>query len=620
MTSGGSEDKKEAQVSTSDAKVESAEEVGLAETALSVRHLERSAEPEGTKGSGTRPEGRTQRDPEEKRPGRVGSSSDPLIGTVLLDRYRITRCIGAGGMGSVYAGEQLAVSREVALKILRADLLSNEYIRQRFKREAEIIGRLRHPNTIQLIDYGETPDGVAVMVMELLHGQPLNERLRDEGPMDLVEALTVAEQVARSLAEAHEQGLVHRDLKPANIFMVDHGGAQFAKVLDFGIARLLDEEATRLTTTGQVFGTPRYMSPEQAVSTAEVDARSDVYSLGLILYEALVGQTPFVAHTSLQYLTAHTTQTPPKLRERYPAAPEELDLLIDSCLQKSAENRPQTANLLADILVAIRRSVELGRMASSDLGDDRSLTNMPRTKSWPSYSPVVERVSESDDLEPSSSPSSTFLPFATGRKMPILTGAVAVLLAITIGLAVWKQKQRAMVEVRGLDAGVQQVMDGGDEKALALGGQKTQEPDVVVEPKREPADAGVRKPRPKPRKPTVKPRNRKPTKNKQDTVGSSAVTGPRNMILNIEDDGPDVAKLARKCRGSVLRGLARFETADCPRDCAVLIDEQCGGRTPAEGRAVSPGPRRVVIVCRGHVVHEANLRFKADEESLVSCK
>src|SRR5688500_1152950 len=220
-------------------------------------------------------------------------------------------------MGSVYLGKQTTLQRSVALKVLRTDLVSNEQVRERFRREAEIIGKLRHPNTIQLIDYGETPEGLAVMVMELLVGQPLNERLKEKGPLKLAEALTVGMEIANSLAEAHLLGMVHRDLKPANIFLVEVAGQTHAKVLDFGIARILDEEATRLTSTGQVFGTPRYMSPEQAMSTGEVDSRSDLYSLGLIVYECIVGVPPFVAQTSIQYLSAHSTMTPPKLRDHY---------------------------------------------------------------------------------------------------------------------------------------------------------------------------------------------------------------------------------------------------------------------------------------------------------------
>ncbi|MEL6186879.1 MAG: protein kinase, partial [Myxococcota bacterium] len=156
----------------------------------------------GTAGSGTRPEGHTRRDPPDRRAGHSSASGDPLIGAVLLDRYRVARRIGSGGMGTVYAAEQVSVGREVALKILRSDLVGQEGVRLRFRREAEVIARLSHPSTIRLIDYGETADGRAVMVMELLEGVPLNERLRAEGPMEVEEVLRIGEEVARALAEA----------------------------------------------------------------------------------------------------------------------------------------------------------------------------------------------------------------------------------------------------------------------------------------------------------------------------------------------------------------------------------------------------------------------------------
>ncbi|CAN0600223.1 unnamed protein product, partial [Laminaria digitata] len=160
---------------------------------------------------------------------------DPLIGRVRLERYEILRRIGSGGMGAVYMGRQPAVGREIALKVLRADLVNNEHVRQRFRREAEIIGRLNHPNTIQLIDYGETSDGLAVMVMELLVGQALNERLKTKGPLTVPEVIALGKQIAGSLSEAHLIGLVHRDLKPANVFLTEVGNQVHGKVLDFGI-------------------------------------------------------------------------------------------------------------------------------------------------------------------------------------------------------------------------------------------------------------------------------------------------------------------------------------------------------------------------------------------------
>ncbi len=296
------------------------------------------------------------------------NSIDPLIGRILLERYEVLRKLGSGGMGAVYAGRQLAVGREVGLKVLRADLMQNEHVRERFRREAAIIGRLRHPNTIQLIDYGETDDGYAVMVMELLVGSVLSDRLKQQGPLPIKDAIAVCRQVASSLAEAHSLGLVHRDLKPANVFLVDVAGKMHGKVLDFGIARMLDEESTRITSTGQVFGTPRYMSPEQGTASGEVDHRADIYSLGLILFECLVGQPPFVANTSIQYLSAHMTQPPPHLRDHLPDAPRELDDLIDRCLVKDREKRISSADEVEQALRRIEIGLETGSIPAIDSG------------------------------------------------------------------------------------------------------------------------------------------------------------------------------------------------------------------------------------------------------------
>ncbi|MCK6551097.1 serine/threonine protein kinase, partial [Myxococcota bacterium] len=396
-----------------------------------------------------------------------------MIGLTVLGRYEVERRIGSGGMGSVYVGKQKAVGRNVALKILRSDLTTNEHVRERFRREAEIIGKLRHPNTIQLIDYGETDDGMAVMVMELLVGRPLNDRLRESGPMPLVDALTVGIEVASSLAEAHLLGLVHRDLKPANIFLVEVAGQTHAKVLDFGIARILDEEATRLTSTGQVFGTPRYMSPEQALSTGEVDARSDIYSLGLIIYECIVGQPPFVAQTSIQYLSAHSTQTPPKLRDHYADAPEALEQLVDACLAKDPEDRPQTADAVVEALTAIRRSLEGGHTGPITIprgqtrpglvvgtGTGSGLTNTAvspaRTSGQTATALVGGAKTTVDDtlVRPKGQGDATSKPLPPPRSPYMLYGGVAaVVLALVIaGAAIWSRMREPIVESTALDA------------------------------------------------------------------------------------------------------------------------------------------------------------------------
>ena len=621
-------------------------EEGTEETALrpDVSHLsaDLALPPEGTEGSGTRPEGHTRRDPEGRKPGDSIGSGDPLIGQVVLERYRIERRIGAGGMGAVYAGVQLAVDREVALKVLRSDLMANEHVRQRFRREAEIIGRLCHPNTIALIDYGETREGLAIMVTELLRGMPLNDRLKADGPMDLLEVLDLGESVSRSLAEAHSRGLVHRDLKPANIFLVDMGESTVVKVLDFGIARLLDEESTRLTTTGQVFGTPRYMAPEQAMSTASVDARADLYSLGLILYEGLVGQPPFVAQTSFQYLSAHTTQAPPKLRARYPAAPAELEALIDACLAKDPEQRPSSADALAEALAEIRTSVAREFRAGSgrptegfgEIVSAPSKTSSSRFRSrtllaagflavvvfamaaWlgvgrghrVEFEPLpVENGLARADSDPS--PAGEAAPAEPDAGSPPGPGGASGSSSPVSGEAkgesppgTHQKSEEGVGSAPGVDDGeVDAPPKAGGDAGLAASGKALDRRSQPRRRRRARPDAGERR--------------------AEAPVGTGAVTGPRGLVLDVEE-GPssDLVALARGCERSVWRGLARLNTRACPEGCAVLVDEQCAGRTPAVERALPPGRRVVAVVCEDRVLRRRTMTFRAQKTSELSCR
>ena len=203
--------------------------------------------------------------------------------------------LGAGGMGSVYKGLDSAMSeRVVAVKVLAPHLVSDEKQVQRFEQEARAANQLRHPNTISVLDFGRDPDGHIFMVIEYLTGETLTGILR-HGRLDISRILYIFRQICKSLAEAHSKGIVHRDLKPDNIFVCDiYGESDFVKVIDFGIAKFLEEEGNQLTQAGKMFGTPRYLSPEQAQGK-RLDARSDLYSLGVMLFESITGRPPFVA-------------------------------------------------------------------------------------------------------------------------------------------------------------------------------------------------------------------------------------------------------------------------------------------------------------------------------------
>ena len=524
---------------------------------------------------------------------------DPLIGRVIAGRYEILQRIGSGGMGSVYRARQASVARQVALKVLRPDLINNDHIRQRFNREAEIIGRLSHPNTIRLYEFVTTEDGLAVMVMELLEGRPLSERLKSGGPLGVAGGMQVGIEVARALSEAHLLGLVHRDLKPANIFLHDVGGQQITKVLDFGIARLMDEEATRLTVTDQVFGTPRYMSPEQGLSTANVDARSDLYSLGLILYECVVGQPPFVAQTSYQYLSAHSTEPPPKLREAVPTAPEALEQLIDACLEKHADDRPQTAQVVAEHLEAIRRSLEAGVPPPPPL-------SRPRTRTA-----ATQPADQGTVADTRSIPGIGVAPSSSSRGLMLVLG---VLVAVLVGLSIVMTLQPTGPKVAVVDAGVSAAPEAGIVALLPA----VDEPDSGAGTIESAPDAGTKPDASRRRR----RRRRRPRKKSRDhvLVGPGAVTGPRGMVIEIDETKDDLPKLAATCKQSIYAGLSAITTKGCPSDCAILVDGACAGRTPAERRAIPPGQRDVAVICKGKVRRTASIKFEEKDVTVFRCR
>lgn len=240
---------------------------------------------------------------------------DLLIGQTLGGKYKLIRLLGEGGMGAVYEGEQQlgTAKRKVAVKTLHTHLSRDPNIRARFEREVGTVAELEHPNTIQVYDFGSNTDGILYIVMEFLHGKSLANALEKEGAMPPDRVERIMQQICGSLEEAHGRGIVHRDLKPDNVVLVDRAGKKdFVKVLDFGIAKRsheADPTERRLTQQGTVLGTPPYMSPEQFTGRP-IDARSDIYSLGVMAYEMLTGKLPFVANTPWEWATQHMTQRP----------------------------------------------------------------------------------------------------------------------------------------------------------------------------------------------------------------------------------------------------------------------------------------------------------------------
>lgn len=278
-----------------------------------------------------------------------------------LGPYRIVRLLGQGGMGAVYEARQEPLDRRVALKTLHADYAKDPDALARFFNEAKALSKLEHPSIVQVSDFRNAADGTAYLVMEFLRGQSLGRRLRELSArgerLPLITALQIAFQTADVLAVAHKQGIVHRDVKPDNLMLITDAiapGGERVKLLDFGIAKLsgVEDTANVKTATQAVMGTPSYMSPEQCAGAGGVDAKTDVYALGCVLFELLASRPPFVAEGAGQLIGMHLFQTPPMLRSLAPQIPESVAELVHRLLTREKVQRP-TMDEAADALVRL---------------------------------------------------------------------------------------------------------------------------------------------------------------------------------------------------------------------------------------------------------------------------
>ena len=295
------------------------------------------------------------------------TSDDPRLGTVIAG-YRIEERIGRGGMGVVYRAQHLNLQRRAAIKIIAPDLAESEGFRERFTREARIAAALQHPNIVTVYDAGEV-DGMLYLAMQFIQGEDLAAILRAEGRLRPYRAIDVCRQVASALDAAHAMGLIHRDVKPANVLIEGRN----AFLTDFGLTKRIEGTHAQLTRAGDMVGTIHYVAPEQ-IEGRKVSARSDVYSLGCLLYHCLSGQVPFALETDVAVIYAHLSEQPPKLSELRPELPEGLDAIMAKALDKSPDRRFPSCG---DMISAARAVIDAAGPLSETLSPRPSQTAAP---------------------------------------------------------------------------------------------------------------------------------------------------------------------------------------------------------------------------------------------------
>lgn len=299
----------------------------------------------------------------------LSGDASNLLGKVIEQKYQIEQFIGRGGMSAVYRAKNLLLSHEIALKVLHPHLVSNPTTVRRFQLEARAAAALNHPNIVRLFDFGVTSDGLPFLAMEYLTGKALSDILHREGAIEPGRAVRLFLQIANALKEAHAQGVIHRDLKPSNIVITtDRDGNDLVKLVDFGIAKVVlpdEAEQSKLTQTGEVFGSPMYMSPEQCLGQ-KLDARTDIYSMGCLMYEALARCAPFQGENVLETINKQINQKPRDLKSIAPSTPDGLNNVIMRCLEKKRDDRYQNIeDLICDLNLVQQNKVVRQQMSRS---------------------------------------------------------------------------------------------------------------------------------------------------------------------------------------------------------------------------------------------------------------
>jgi serine/threonine protein kinase len=430
---------------------------------------------------------------------RNASERDSYVGkSVYKGKYRIEKMIGEGGMGKVYRAVQIALEKPVVLKVLRQTLLSDERTVQRFQREARAASRLNHPNSISVLDFGELEDGALFIAMEFVAGRDLHQLLTKEWPLTEARLVRIISQVLSALADAHAAQIVHRDLKPENIMVEQRRGgeADFVKVLDFGIAKILDstgDEGPALTRAGFVCGTPEYMSPEQARG-AQLDHRSDLYAVGVILYQMVTNLLPFDSDSAVGFATKHLTEIPVAPSKKRPDAriSPALEKLILRAMAKDPNERPATAEAFKAELLAIEKRgapMQLTQTVSDEEQSETRIVNPASLVKRPVSTPP--RRSPPAQAAAAAAPASSLseeepLPELEGRGSTLAKAAMVAVAVAALGIGGYYVQKNFAGETPS-DPGVPT-----DAMVTSRGGKPVPLYDAEIEPDRRNTEKAVR--------------------------------------------------------------------------------------------------------------------------------